>query len=475
MRIKVPLLLALLCCTSCDYSLPEVESITVGESLFSEGVLEALAAGAVAVGEWPQEEWWRDFGDPALDAFMATALEGNFSLKVAEERITLAYQKAVVVGSFRYPQLSFDPSFERQELSNNGEFPLQQISIIPRVFNLTTLLLNFSYLVDVWKRQQRLFRAAMDEEVATSLDFVAAKLLLTADIAQSYFALQDAMEKRAIAEALLANRERRIETATERLEGGLDALDASLVAESEIEGARTALLSLQQQVELQQHQLGTLLGTGSIPSVTPRGSYCGAVPLPAALPLELLSRRPEIVAQGWRVARASQLVGAAVANYYPNINLLASLGLQSTQFNNLFSAGSLLWDGIVALSLPIFDGGRRGGLLGGARSEFRIAVYNYNDAILKAVQDVLDRLTVLRTVEAMLGAERRVLEDAEGQFSLARSRYEGGLSNLVEYLDAEERWLKAREQVVEQESMRLVAIVGLMQALGGGYVCGTDG
>jgi NodT family efflux transporter outer membrane factor (OMF) lipoprotein len=191
--------------------------------------------------------------------------------------------------------------------------------------------------------------------------------------------------------------------------------------------------------------------------------------LPSALPADLLGRRPDVVAQRWRVEAAHRDVDSAKAQFYPNVNLAALVGVQTVSYGKLLSPDSRIPLAGAAITLPIFDGGRLRGNLGARDADYDLAVEQYNQTVLDAVREVVDRLASLRSVGTQNAEARTGLSAAEEAYGVAVARYRAGLGNYLQVLSAETQVLDQRNLQAELRYRELDLSIDLIRALGGGF------
>jgi NodT family efflux transporter outer membrane factor (OMF) lipoprotein len=197
-----------------------------------------------------------------------------------------------------------------------------------------------------------------------------------------------------------------------------------------------------------------------------------AVALPSALPAELIGHRADVVAQRWRAAEAAQKVDAAHADFYPNINLVASASLASVApfggFFNFFNSDAVGHSVGLAGSLPIFDAGRRRGRFGVATAEYDDAVLKYNDTVLAAMQGVAQQVTSLKSLETQQASADAALTSATRAYHLADRGYKGGITEYLDVLVAQKIMLQQQRDLALIRAQRIDAWVLLMKDLGGG-------
>jgi NodT family efflux transporter outer membrane factor (OMF) lipoprotein len=215
-----------------------------------------------------------------------------------------------------------------------------------------------------------------------------------------------------------------------------------------------------------------LLGQGpdrGLAVARPDAHALGAVALPASVPAELLGRRPDLIAQRARVESAQKDIAVAKAEFYPNVNLIAFIGLQSLGSAGFLSAASRTLGVGPAISLPIFDAGRLRGNLAGKDADYDVAAEQYNQTLADALREVVDALASLRSVAEQRRQQEQALSTAQEAYDLALLRYREGIGNYLQVLSAEQPLLAQESLDAELKSRELALSIDLVRALGGGY------
>jgi NodT family efflux transporter outer membrane factor (OMF) lipoprotein len=199
------------------------------------------------------------------------------------------------------------------------------------------------------------------------------------------------------------------------------------------------------------------------------------IALPDALPLELLGRRPDIVASRWRVEAAQNEIKSARADFYPNVNLTAFAGLSSLEPSALLNSASRQFSFGPALKLPIFAGGRLRAQLKGRVAGYDNAVAVYNQTLTDALHEVADAVQSLRAAETQGEQQRAATRAAENALRLARDRERAGTSNMLPVLASEMAVLSQQKIELDNRARRADLRVALIRALGGGFDAAADG
>ena len=422
-------------------------------------------------GAWPREDWWTMFGDPKLDALMQQALQSNPSLRAAQARVRAAGALADAAGASLYPRLDLDASATRQRISAHDIYPPP---FGGSWVNQGRIALNFNYEFDFWGKHRAELEAALGDARAVSADAAQARLVLATAVAQTYFQAQTDLAALAVARRTLADRGGLVELNRLRASRGLEAGIAVRQSDQQIASSRVDVSAAEAAVQLDRHQLAALLGLGPDAPLEVEQAlhpYGEALALPANLPADLLARRPDIAAQRWRLEAAAAQIGAAKADFLPNVNLAAFVGFGATGLEglNLASPGSRIAGVGPALHLPIFDAGRLRANLRGRYGEYDAAVEQYNQALVDALRQVADQITAARAVQQQLADQANALAAAEDAYRLTLDRYRAGLTSYLDVLVNEERMLAERLNGVRLQGRSLALAVGTIRALGGGY------
>ncbi|MBC7504671.1 MAG: efflux transporter outer membrane subunit, partial [Sandarakinorhabdus sp.] len=291
-------------------------------------------------------------------------------------------------------------------------------------------------------------------------------------VAASYAQLAQLFAEREVAVAANALREGSFKLVQQRVIGGLDTRAEAKSAEAGVPAARGDQGATDEQIAITPNALAALLGAGpdrGAAITPPQKAQLAAFGLPATLAADLVGRKPEIVAARWRAEAAAQRIGAARAQFYPNINLAAFIGVQSLGLSSLLAAGSDIGQVGPAISLPIFDGGRLKANLRGAEADYALAVAQYDGVLTRALQDVADAAASARALTGRLAEARAALAAEEEAYKVARIRFTGGLANYQSALIVEDKVLQRRRLVADLEARAFALDVALVRALGGGF------
>ena len=445
---------------------------TAGHLAAPKPVSELAADRSLAApaAPWPGNDWWTAYGDPQLDALIAEAQAGSPTIAAAEARVRQANALAQQAGAALLPTVTANGSAALSKQSYNNGIPAE---FVPHGWNdVGQFSLEGSFDLDLWGRSRAALAAATSEAEAARVDAAQAELLLASDIAAAYADLARLFAERDIAARALEVREASLKLIRDRVANGLDNRGTEQLAESRAAAAREAVTATDEAIGLTRNRIAALLGAGpdrGLAIARPRIDQLHPPGLPQQLALDLIGRRPDIVSARLRAEAATHSIKSARAAFYPNINLTALIGLQSLGLSNLLDSGSTMGSVGPAVSLPIFNRGRLIGELRGAEAQSDLAVANYDATLVEALHQVADAAGSIRALEARRRDAETALSAAEGAYSIARQRYEGGLSTYIDVLTAEDTVLDRRRAAADLDARAFTLDVALMRALGGGF------
>jgi NodT family efflux transporter outer membrane factor (OMF) lipoprotein len=466
MKVAIALVAAVACAAGCA----SFKGIEPKGSLADPADLKAEAtfADTPVSADWPELDWWKRFADAQLDRLVEEALAGSPGIRLARARTDQALAAAQIARASLGAQLGAGVDITRQRFSENYIFPPP---IAGSTYTTTQLALSFGYEPDFWGKNRAAYEAALGRSRAAAAEGFAARLVLSSAVAGVYVQLARAFDQLDLARRELSDREAVQRLTTDRVRAGLDSKLELKQVETSIPAARVRIAQVQEQIALARNQLAALLGKGPDRGLAiERPSLRVArVALPSRMPADLLGRRPDVVASRWRAEAAARDIASTKAQFYPDVNLSALVGVQSVTLSKLLEAGSAIPTFGAAIRLPILDGGRLRGSLAARDADYDVAVEQYNQTLADALREVVDQLTSLRSVELQRGEVDSAVAAAEEAYSLAVTRYKAGIGSLLQVLTAEMQVLEQRTLRAELQSRELVLSINLIRALGGGF------
>jgi len=459
-RLTLSLLSAALILAGCASPGPQTERLPM---------LDAKALGASATDTaWPQAKWWSAWGDRQLDAIVEQALAGQPTLQAAQARVRQAQAAVGVADAARLPQVNASVDMSDQRFSANGLFPPPYGG---GTFWNNTAQIGASWELDLFGRQRAALDAAIGQSRAAQADEQAARVLLASNVAAGYFNLARLLESRGVASEALAQRQQIVTLVRQRISAGLDTTVELRQAEGLIAQTQVEIEALDEGIARARHGLAELAGQGpqAFDTLSPGLAALHSGALPQALPADLIGRRADLVAQRWRVDASAKEIAVARTEFYPNINLVAFVGLNSLGLDHFIEAGSRTYGAGPALRLPIFEGGRLRAQLNARQAEADSAIAGYNAALLRALREVSDEVSSLQSIERQQIAQADATTAADAAYDLALQRYRAGLGNFLVVLTAQTNVLAQRRAVTDLKARHLAAEVALSRSLGGGY------
>ncbi len=414
-------------------------------------------------------DWWRAIDDPQLDRLVADALAGNPSLDIAAARVRQAQAVLERQDAERGPAADLDAQVQGSRLSGRYTIPPPFAGTVRA---LGTAQAGLSWNLDLFGRQKAAIEGAAAQARAAGYDAAAARLMLAGSVVQSYVEVARAERRAAIAARTISAREGSLSLVQTRERNRLA---------SRIDTAAAGTLLAQARLALVQAQAARVLATNALAALAGRGSdYAAAIgtthlapdaalPVPAAIPADLLARRADIAAAQARIVAAGAERQVARRAFYPNINLSALAGLQAIGFGNFVDLDSGTAGGGAAIHLPLFDNGRRRADLAGATAALDVATAQYNDAVVTAARQVADAIAQVRTADATQARQREVTAGFAETNRLNTVRVASGLNSRLDLVDNDVRLLDAQLADANLSIDALAARAQLATALGGGF------
>ena len=410
----------------------------------------------------PRGEWWLGFQDPVLADLVQRAGQANTGIQQAAARLTEARSLLRSADAARSVQVGASAGVTRQAgASATG-------SSAPAT--LGTVGLSASYEPDLFGRLSQASDAARLDADASEALLQSARLMVQADVAQTYLQLRSAQAEQVLVQESLAAYQSTLHLTQRREQAGdVAELDVARV-QSEVAATESEVLALQRQQALLTNALAVLTGEVAGSFVLPAANTDAALPvIPPGVPGTVLARRPDVSAAQAAVLAAQARVGVAQKAWFPAVTLTGSAGHASPELGDLFKWSARAWGVGALLSLPLFDGGQRNAQIEGAKARLEAAMAEHRGQVLNAFRDVEDQLTSLRLLSGQAQAQARAVTAAHRATQLSDARYRNGLVSQLELLDARRSELRNRRQALQVRTAQYVATVGLIRALGGGW------
>ena len=417
-------------------------------------------------------DWWRAFGDPALNALEARAMAQNLDIAAAVARVGQARAAARAAGAANLPVLVFNPKASRAEQSKlgaNGAL-VSYFPSYPRSAALYDVTAGASWELDLFGGLRREADAARAERQAADASLAGARLVVAADLADAYIDYRTLEARLRLAQSSLAADQRLLDLATDRYAAGQAPRRDRDAAEAVRAEAAALLPQLRLGLEAERNRIAVLIGetpeTAISELMAPTTGFT-TPNLPVGRPGDLLRRRPDLIAAERQVAAANARVGAALAEYYPKLSLQGLMGFESAQTSNLFTAAAQQSQGVAGLTWRLFDFGRVDAEVAAARGKTAEALATYRQAALRACADVENALAARTGRHEQAEALWTAAKALRSQQDAAELAYRAGVTSLTELTDAERQRLLAEDQAEAAEGDTARAAVALIRALGG--------
>ena len=414
-------------------------------------------------------DWWTALGDPQLNRIMDAALAGNPSLDAALARLRIAQAGITAQKAGVLPQIGVDASEERQRLSGRYIIPPPYAGAGEWVGSEQASL---SWSLDLAGKQKAMVDQARASADAARLDVAAARVALAGAVGEAYVNLARADAEARIASEFVQSRETSLQLAQTRKTSNLASDFDIRAAQTLLAEARQQLVRAQGNRALMVHALAALAGRGADYYATigePALNLADALPVPTALPADLLGRRADIMAAKARIDASNAGRRVARARFYPDVDLRAFIGTSALGLGALFSGGALAAGVGPAVHLPIFEGGALKAGYKAAVGGIDVAVSDYNGAVVDAVKQAADALASVETSAADAQQQRAIVTDLRETERLDAVRVRTGLGSRLDILAAGDRLLAARQAQANIDADGLIHRMRLLVALGGGF------
>jgi outer membrane protein, multidrug efflux system len=422
--------------------------------------------------------WWQSFDDPILNQLVAQALSSNLDEKIALARIREERAYLVISRAGLYPSIDTSGSYTRQRYSANtpfGFFP----QVLPRDENIYEAGFDTSWELDVFGGIRRGVEASKAELAASIENARDVRVTLLAEAARDYVTVR-ALERRIqIAKANLRDQNDSLRLAQARFEQGFAPELDVFQARSLLETTQAQVPELESELAQTVHRIGVLLGRepdalqaqlsdmAPIPGIADTDAI--AVRIPAALPSDLLRRRPDIRAAERQIAAATARVGVATADLFPKFNIIGTAGLESISPGDFFFGTSRMWQVGPSMTWPIFEGGRIRANIEVRNAQEEEALLTYRKTVLIALAEVEDALVAYAKERTRHQALAASAEDFKRSQLLALDRYEEGYDTYLDVLEAQRSLYAAQDSLAQSDQLLIDDLIAIYKALGGGW------
>lgn len=431
---------------------------------------DAPAAGAESIAD---KKWFDLFQDATLKQLVTTALEKNFDVRIAAERVIEARAQYGITRANLFPTLDAQASYTASRSSSIGSFPFPPGT--PVAFAYTQAGLQLSWELDLWGRLRRLTEAARAQYLASEEARHGVIISLISDVMNTYFSLRELDLELEIGQrnnGIARDNLRLIQLRKDR--GAANGLEVHQ-AEQFLYTTTAEIASVERSIAQTEDALNLLLANA--PGQVPRGpaleqiaaeQIAAAPELPAGLPSSLIERRPDIRQAEDNLIAANAQIGAAKALFFPDISLTGFLGGQSQPLAQIFTGPARMASIAPSLLSPIFHAGLRSGVRL-TQAQEREMLLEYQKNIYGALREVADALAAHSRTREQRGEEEKLVTALSESVRLSTLRYRGGLDSYLQVLDAERNLFAGQLDLAQLRLLELQSVVQLYRALGGGW------
>jgi multidrug efflux system outer membrane protein len=429
---------------------------------------------------------WREFfADARLQKLIEIALVHNLDARVAQLNIAAARAQYQIQRASLFPAISSSAIEEVEKYpaavagiassgaAASGGATVPAAAAGSGVFRYFDVGVGFtSYELDLFGRIRSLNRARLQQFLGYIETRRSTEISVVAEVASAYLTLLADQKLRQITHDTLDSQQDSLKLVKMSFDGGVaTALDFQQ-AQTTVATAQANLAQYDRQVAQDQNALVLLLGT-PLPGNLPQGSDLDAEKLlsdlPAGVPSEVLTQRPDVLAAEHNLIAANANIGTARAAFFPSISLTGNFGTASTQLSGLFQNGSTAWTFSPQISLPIFAGGANVAGLHLANAQRDILVTQYEQSVQGAFREVADALVSRSTLDRQMAADLALVEATAESYRLSSMRFNNGVDNYLGVLDSQRLLFGAQQSLVDVKLARLQNLVTLYKALGGGW------
>jgi multidrug efflux system outer membrane protein len=416
-----------------------------------------------AAGIWPAAQWWHGFGSAKLDELISEAEINNLDLAGAIARVQEADAQVRIAGAPLLPSLDLGATAtrERTQITGGGA----------RVLNVFSPGLSASYELDFWGKNRAARDAARAAAAASRYDQQVVALTMVSSVATTYFQALELRDRIEVAQHNVDNGEKILKGfQSEQSAGTATGLDVAQ-QETAVALLYAALPPLLQQFRQTVNALAVLIGKTPESLDIDRGSLANlsSPSLVEGLPSQLLARRPDVAEAEQQLIAANADIAVARAALFPNIQLTASGGYQSSALTSLLSPSYRVYAVGAGLTQPIFHGGALRGQVAYSHARYTELLTSYRKTVLTAFGDVENALVAAQQTAEQQNRQRRAVATAQRAYEFAQKQMSAGTVNILTVLNTENALFSAQDQLVQVNYSRLQALVNLFTALGGGW------
>ena len=413
------------------------------------------------------DQWWKSFGDTTLDSLISIAVDRNYSVLTAIDRMNMAKAGLRMERSGFFPTVGINAGWTRQQTSGNtSELPQST----QHYYDVSA---NMSWELDIFGSIRQRVKAQKETFAASKEEYTAVMVSLSAQVASSYIQLRELQQELKVVERNCASQAAVLKITEVRYNTGLVSKLDVAQAKSVYFNTKASIPQLESGINQYITSLAVLLGTYP-QEIRPVLERVGELPdymepISIGIPADLLMRRPDIRSAEHQINAQAASLGASKSDWLPQVFIKGSVGYASKDFKDLTKHKSFTYEIAPALSWTIFSGGKLVNATKSARAQLDEAIDQFNQTVLTAVQETDNAMTAYRSSIKQIVALREVRNQEQETLTLSLDLYKQGLTPFQNVLDAQRSLLSYENQLVQARGNSLLQLIALYQALGGGW------
>ena len=413
------------------------------------------------------DHWWKSFQDTKLDSLIALAVDRNYSVAMAINRIAAARANLWAERGNFFPSIGLNAGWTRQETSGNTS------SLPQSTEHYYDAAVSMSWEIDVFGSIRKRVKAQKENFAASKEEYAAVMVSMAAEVASAYINLRELQQELEVVNKNVASQEEVLKITEVRYNTGLVAKLDVAQAKSVLYSTKASIPQLEAGINQYITTLAVLLGmypqeirpvleiTGTLPDYME--------PIGVGMPVDLLLRRPDIRGVERSVNAQAALLGASKSDWLPKVFLKGSFGYAARDLNDLVKSKSMTYEIAPSLSWTIFSGGQLINATRLAKAQLDESINQFNQTVLTAVQETDNAMNSYRNSIKQIVALREVRNQGVETLKLSLELYRQGLSPFQNVLDAQRSLLSYENQLVQAQGSSLLQLINLYKALGGGW------
>ncbi|MFN4806972.1 MAG: efflux transporter outer membrane subunit [Akkermansiaceae bacterium] len=413
------------------------------------------------------DDWWKLFNDPELNRLVDHALAANNDLAAGRARVDTARALVGLDRARLFPSLDLTGSANTTR-SSAGAMPPGPVTNLENQNYRSNF--DLAYDPDLWGRNKRAIEASSAEAAAAQALFDSQRLGIATEVARQYFLLRGLDAQHSVLKSTLKTRQDYLEIQKSRADAGLTDGITTSRAMTEVELVNNDIGSVERQRGAAENALAVLSGKRPADFAISHSESNRSLPnIRAGLPATVLLRRPDVRAAEQELRAANAKIGVAEAAFYPNFSLSAGGGFESTDLSQFLNWQNRVLSIGAGVAMPLIDGGTNKANYRAAQSRYEEALANYRQSLLIALREVEDAMVDLKGLAKSRAALERAHTSSQKTLTLSKDRFEKGLTNYFEVVDAERGSLQIQLSLRQIEAQQRITLAALAKALGGGW------